>query len=122
MAEFPFKEELMSAITTLLVSLAAVAVGFIVAWTRAIVGVRHDPAARNTPAGDAGHPGVVHIAIGAITRVASVSTISGSSASRPASGFSRRLAPREGPVGRSVCIEKSTGGVAFAVTASEQRD
>ena len=57
----------MSAITTLLAALAVVGAGFIAFWTKAIMGVRRDPAARNTPAGDVAHPGVVHIGIGAVT-------------------------------------------------------
>jgi len=57
----------MSAITTLLAALAVVGAGFIAFWTKAIMGVRRDPAARNTPAGDTAHPGVVHIGIGAVT-------------------------------------------------------
>jgi uncharacterized membrane protein YfcA len=56
-----------SAITTLLVSLAVVGAGFTAYWTKAIMAVRRDPAARNTPAGDASHPGPVHIGIGAVT-------------------------------------------------------
>ena len=57
----------MSAITTLLVSLVVVGVGFIAAWIRAIAALRHDPAARETPAGDAGPPSPAHIGIGAVT-------------------------------------------------------
>jgi len=56
-----------SAITTLLISLAVVAAGFIAAWTRAIMAVRKDPAARHTPAGDTTPPGPVYIGVGALT-------------------------------------------------------
>jgi uncharacterized membrane protein YfcA len=56
-----------SAITTLLVSLSVVGAGFIAFWTRAIMAVRRDPAARATPAGDTTHPGPAFIGIGAIT-------------------------------------------------------
>jgi uncharacterized membrane protein YfcA len=58
---------MLNAITTLLVSLAVVAAGFIAFWTKAILAVRKDPAARNTPAGDASNPGPVHFGIGAVT-------------------------------------------------------
>jgi uncharacterized membrane protein YfcA len=58
---------MLNALTTLLVSLAVVAAGFIAFWTKAILAVRKDPAARNTPAGDASNPGPVHFGIGAVT-------------------------------------------------------
>jgi uncharacterized membrane protein YfcA len=61
------EERMLSAITTLLISLAVVGAGFIGYWAKAIMGVRKDPSARNTPAGDTTHPGPVHIAIGAVT-------------------------------------------------------
>ena len=57
----------MSAITTLLASLVVVAVGFIAAWVKAIASLRHDPAARQTPAGNTSFPGPAHIGIGAVT-------------------------------------------------------
>jgi uncharacterized membrane protein YfcA len=56
-----------SAITTLLISLAVVGAGFIAFWTKAILAVRKDPVARNTPAGDTSNPGPVHFGIGAVT-------------------------------------------------------
>ena len=56
----------MSAITMLLASLAVVGAAFTGFWTKAIMAVRRDPVARNTPAGDAAiNP--VHVGIGAVT-------------------------------------------------------
>jgi uncharacterized membrane protein YfcA len=57
---------MLSAIQTLLIALAVVGAGFIGFWTKAIMGVRRDPAARNTPAGDVSTD-PVHIGIGAVT-------------------------------------------------------
>jgi uncharacterized membrane protein YfcA len=58
---------MLSALTTLLASLVVVGAGFIAFWAKAILAVRKDPTARNTPAGDTTPPGRVHIGIGAVT-------------------------------------------------------
>jgi len=58
---------MLSAIQTLVLALWVVGVGFVAFWTKAILGVRKDPSARNTPAGDTTPPSPVHIGVGAVT-------------------------------------------------------
>ena len=58
---------MLSAIQTLVLALWVVGAGFVVFWTKAILGVRKDPAARNTPAGDTTPPSPIHIGVGALT-------------------------------------------------------
>jgi len=58
---------MLNAIHTLLLALAVVGAGFIGLWTKAILAVRRDPAARQTAAGDTTPPGPVYIGIGAVT-------------------------------------------------------
>ena len=57
----------MTPIHALLAALSLTAVGFVAGWARLVRATRRDPSTHATPAGQAGNPGWVHLAIGAIT-------------------------------------------------------